>query len=103
MTRGGILAGVSNTQRAKWTAAEVTAASADRLLGGLWRSVEAEAFRRVISARLARELAAEGAEPGVIAAMEQGCMAAGEDFWADLYAETLGASQLAFASRTPVR
>jgi hypothetical protein len=76
---------MSNTQHAKWTEAEVTAASAERLLGDLWDEVEGEAFRRVIVRGLAADLTAAGAEPGVIAAMDQACLDLGTGYWADLY------------------
>lgn len=76
---------MSNTRKAKWTEAQVTAANAEALLGEFWAEREADAARKVITGRLAADLEARGHEPGLIAVMEQASMDLGTDYWAGMY------------------
>lgn len=76
---------MSNSKRAKWTEAEVTAANALDLLGGWWEAAEAEAVRRVLTRNLLADLAADGHEPGMIARVEQRLLdGLDEDDWLEI-------------------
>jgi hypothetical protein len=80
---------VSNAKHAKWSEAEVTAATAERLLGELWTEGEAYAARTVIMRDLAHRFEAAGATPGQVAMLEQAAMGMGDEFWAGVYRERM--------------
>jgi hypothetical protein len=76
---------MSNTRKARWTEAEVTAANAELLLGELCTHAEASAARTVVTDRLLNELAALGHDPGLIARGGQALSDLDDEFWHGIY------------------
>jgi hypothetical protein len=81
---------MSNTRKARWTEAEVTAANAEALLGELAVQAEAGAARSVITDRLLNQLAEAGHDPELIARGGQALHDLGDGFWHGIY-ETITA------------
>jgi hypothetical protein len=80
---------MSNTRRAKWSQAEVTAATALDDFEAAVREAEAEAARTVVTRHLVAGLEARGHAPGLIARLEGELAALGDDYWAGLARESL--------------
>lgn len=76
---------MSNTRKAAWSAAQIDAANAESLLGGLWSELEATAARLVVGRMMLRDLAARGAAPAAVAAVERALDELGEEFWTSVY------------------
>lgn len=76
---------MSNTRRARWTEAEVTAATVEAELDRYISGLEADAARKLIVRRLGAELLERGHPPGLVATMEQCAHGLGDDWWSLIY------------------